>query len=503
MRSAFRVDMIASLVESTSSIVVRSEHLFHGKEHYRFTLRNHLYESLSSAGGLAGSDHLCDEIHPDDRMGEYLGFLDLRQYFEKHAIAMALLAVPRYLRKIPGMVVVAGLYGPVFGAPSFVGTAFSMQDNNTTGSVCSQACLIMLLGSLCDRGARMEGSYALTYWGNDRVDRRVVVDEPNFDRPPALKSAYLENEGKPVSSFPIKPGLNPLQMMAALNQCNVRPQYLEFNLNLTIRCGEAFRPIFDIAIGTDPESDNRRNRAVAQFLALRCIQAYVRARYPAIAFVDTSRWSEFQKPKGGHAVTLVGAIVDDRSDESVQFVVHDPARQPYFRRSARFLFEAAWDLTHDEGNPQRAIPPAIRLVVATEIGILRNPLDCLARLNSIPDERDEILSFVGNRGQTEPQRQTNLTFELLSRHELPNFLCRGPIRRSTDQDAFLGWLNLQSDRYWCVAGHTGGRLQSVWLFPAESRPFAGYEVKISVTGNPETLRFVKVPAVHLPFPVPE
>jgi hypothetical protein len=106
----------------------------------------------------------CRPIGRETEFAKYLGFVDLRTHSPLSPVALALLVPPRHLRHDPKVNVVVGNYGYVFGAHGFTSTVYSMHDPQAGGAHCAQACLIMVLGMLCDRGAKIAGSYDLTFF---------------------------------------------------------------------------------------------------------------------------------------------------------------------------------------------------------------------------------------------------------------------------------------------------------------------------------------------------
>ncbi|HEX4609985.1 MAG TPA: hypothetical protein VH092_17460 [Urbifossiella sp.] len=155
----------AALVELSSSIVVRSEHSFNIDER-RLSLRKHVYELAGPPTAAAAGPALAYlPIDAGDRFGRYLGFLDLRAVWRRTPLALGVLGVPGKYARDPAARVITGNYGPLFGGPAFAGTVYSMHDSGVSGALCAQASIIMALGLLADRGARLDGSHTLSFQG--------------------------------------------------------------------------------------------------------------------------------------------------------------------------------------------------------------------------------------------------------------------------------------------------------------------------------------------------
>ncbi len=108
----------------------------------------------------------CRQIHDGelgDRFGRYLGFIDLRLNSPFAPLAMGLLALPRRCINSAAHRFVTGEYGRIFGGPGFPCTLYVMHDPETGGAHCAQSTVIMSLAALSDRGARLTGSFTLTY----------------------------------------------------------------------------------------------------------------------------------------------------------------------------------------------------------------------------------------------------------------------------------------------------------------------------------------------------
>ena len=212
--SSYQGAVAVTRAEPSGSFVVRSEHHFHGKEMFRMSLRRHLYEVLvrpaaqpeaRPAGGF------CPGLTPDTRLGSYIGYIDLRRHYQSSPLALGLLGVPRKLAVDPDAHLVVGDFGPLFGGPALPCTIYSMQDDRTAGAACAQACIIMVLGMLSDRGARLEGSYTLTQLGFS-AEGRVPADAAP---PPALREAVAA-DARIAYVFPAAGGLTPTRIVRVL-----------------------------------------------------------------------------------------------------------------------------------------------------------------------------------------------------------------------------------------------------------------------------------------------
>ena len=219
------------------------------------------------------------------KLAKYLGFVDLRTNSPRSPIALALLVPPRDLRHDQDATIIQGLYGRLFGGHTFPCSPFSMHDPTTGGAYCAQACLIMVLTILADRGARIVGSFDLT----------IAALFPEAPEHPTKSSNRV---------FPVK-GLRFDQMQNVLNSeiCGSSSMYREFSFDLSGR------------------------RALS-----RLIDAYVSARCPVILGVHTSVWNR-QQNGAAHTLVVVGFRRNRFSPREItELIIHDPSTAPYIVR---------------------------------------------------------------------------------------------------------------------------------------------------------------------------
>jgi hypothetical protein len=350
------------LSEPSTSLVIRSEQQFHGRDRLRFSQRRHFFEVLRSPKSKA-LKHLgtrCTPLDAGDRLGEYIGFVDLRQFYDVSPLALGLLAVPRSMREDPAITVITGDYGPLFGAHSFQSTVYSMQDPDTTGAMCAQICAIMVLGMLADRGAEIKGSFTLTYLA--ALQRQQRQQSLSGGLPAMLKRVDEEAGTDALFSFPVG-GMSPRELRDVLQACGASADLI---------CLDA--------------SDVRRGS--------RLIEAYIYAKFPVILAVDAWTW----KPKhlrpsepetSPHAVTVVGLRRDACGGDLPSLIVHDPASQPFWERKVSECFEAAYAM--DKLNK-------LIIVGTADSGITRHANDCIEGLLDDPLEDEVRLALEGRDG---------------------------------------------------------------------------------------------------------
>lgn len=441
-----------TLAEPSSSIVVRSEHQFHQHLDHRFPLRQHFYQVLrwdippGSNSPLSCTRRLCEQ----DLLGSYLGFVDLRMHSVRTPIAMGLLSIPQRLQADPDAYCIAGQYGPLFGGPAFPCSVFSMQDPASGGAKCAQACMIMALSILADRGARIHGSYELTYLGLPREPAGALAPPPE-----CLVHASPGNGG----SFRVE-GLKPNQMEAVLKQCSVQPQLITIYPGLS-RTQYLERSHL-------PQARQRQLQKYAEGYAFRLITAYLRARYSVILGVRTNKWwpdkAHHQTNPTGHGVVVVGYKRKSKHAQRPEcLIVHDPGSFPFLERPSRHCFGAAWEYG---GN-------RLMMVAVADCTVGRHLHDCMSVFLADQDNRRTFRTLSAYSQPNGPQApEYDYQFVYLAREDLHTLLAPTPLygleklralRRSLG-DALAACL--PDSRFWCLAGYTNGRLIAAWLFNA-------------------------------------
>jgi sugar phosphate isomerase/epimerase len=459
-------DIKGTLVEICSSIVVRSEHQFTADEH-RLSLRKHVYERAYPRTPYylhgAPTDPRCgptralayDKLLPSERFCRYLGFVDLRWAEDAplaSPLALGVLAVPKDLLS-SAVTLITGGYGFVFGGPTFPATVFSMADPTTGGAMCAQACVIIALGLLSDRGARILGSHSITF-----------LASPLRPHTPATRSAgcIASHTQYAPNTYYSAGGLTPRRMYDLLARrdsqgnlvCRVSPELVGSN---------------DRARHTDR-------------LVTRLIEAYVDARFPVILAVDAHAWlrrdidsgrSPYKPAPGkeGHAVVVVGYSRTGPGPNDLSFLIHDPSDRPFAMKGRSFTLEAAWafDYARHQRGTLNLLPVAdsrIRRHLHSCIDWLRGPDgDALHHMLGVPgpDLSTELSRYLG----VQPAAGYDLKLLLLDPAAVRP-LFQPPIDRAclTAVTAAIG--ALPGRRYWCVVGLRGNQLRHLWLFDAET-----------------------------------
>jgi hypothetical protein len=440
------------LTESSTSVVIRSEQQFHLRDLCRFAQRRHFYEVVQN-GAPDDESRLgvgCTKIDEGDRLGEYLGFVDLREHYYSSPIAFGVLVEPKWIREDPSTFVISGVYGPLFGAHSFRSSVYAMQDRGTIGAVCGQMCAIMALGMLADRGIEVKGSFTLTYLAC------IEPPPPDGQKPPGVRELKVR-------------GLTPEELGEVMGKCGANAQCI------ALQCKY-------------PWADD---------LATRIIEANIYARFPVILAVDAPTWRDDPSASpGAHAVTIVGVRLNPLTREPIGFIVHDPGSGPFQYSRTGHCFDASKaHQIQSESNPKQwNAGNTIHMVVAATDSICRHAFDCVLWLGSQDwDPGQDSSSESGNRPErfmpyAQRCRGTDYRIRLLDRESIYGFL--GPLLRDGDSEgpetvrARVERLPESRLWFWTVMGfrqqpdRSRLALSVVWLFDArdsdERRPVAKF-----------------------------
>lgn len=556
LRTVYGQFLKVTMIEPSSSIVIRSEHQFNQVRFDRLALRFHLYELIEDEIGYTAefregaefpltkeqyADYLArltarrpnpdvewrdaplhglvggQPITPGDVFGQYLGFLDIRPWYGHAPLALGLLVPPRRYLLDPRAYVITGDYSPIFGGPPFASTVYCMHDPSRSGAHCAQAALIMALGMLSDRGARVEGSYGLTYrgWAASRVSSR---DNPHLHPgPPAPAPApdpcclanhytpYPQGDRPRVEHLGVA-GLTPDECNLLLgarggdpidSELTIRLDGLGVSSDLVTVQRDEFR-----RAGTAPPEpanerarrEHERARTFEDRLARRLIEAYVSARFPVILYVDTDRWWAALKPKkrydDGHAVTVIGYRRwgrDRAADErGLALLAHDPGHVPFFEQPIDTCIAAAWEYPVTERTPEGSHPGngpapkarggALRFLGVADQRITVHPYACILYLWNPTNStwgtnrpahartfQKYVTQGVNFRVRLAHSADLDAMFGCELRDPVPEGAgSAGPSPRERFADH-----KLPNARYWCVLGFDGsGYLVECWAFCA-------------------------------------
>lgn len=462
----------STLAEPSTSVVVRSEQQFHGMDRQRFAQRRHLYEVVKNGTprdiSRFGID--CTELNQNDRLGEYLGFIDLRQHYNTAPLALGFLVEPSHMREDPNTFVITGKYAALFGGPpAFRSTVYSMQDHEdeeagrpaTIGAKCAQMCAIMTLGMLSDRKAEIKGSYTLTYMAwllkqagaskkADNKSGRMATDVLKRRYKKAADRVDMRANPAPLAHFHAE-GLYPYQLRDVLKVCNASSAWYE--------------------IDCEP-SPHENVCHVSDRLVTRLIEAYVYARYPVILAVDSLKWQRKEpfpeeQERLGHAATVVGIRREPEQNEPRSFIVHDPGDMPFRERTVPSCLCAMRAYRRDN---------TYSLIVAAEWSIKQHACECVRWLTSDPFESIEFSDYYFCISDT------NYRIILLNRNSMLRVLLPQVVRQRELCSELRKWLTLPLSRYWCICGYLNGQLKSVWLFNASSDG-GGCDAKMSIEGD--------------------
>ncbi len=536
--SVYGPSVKVTMIEPTSSIVVRSEHFFGENREDRMSLRLHCYELLHDGIGYTNCfrkkktlpdvndaerdvflQELSDKgiikdlfdpqyglvggqsLHPDDRFGHYLGFIDLRPNFgptpkEKNKgapLALGLLVPPRRYRLDPRSFIITGDYSAVFGGPPYSCTVYCQHDPHTSGAKCAQAALIMALSMLADRRARVEGSYALTFLAKGQIEgvqNRIEPGEPD-------ECLYWKLVvGRDIHGWFDCDGLSPDECVNALaGSDSGRSRFRVSPCLVKLYSKEPIR-----------QRLKKRNRDYdfTDRLSKRLIQAYVSAKLPIVLFVDPNHWWSRTRSKPGkkkkitgHAVTVIGIrrhgpdtlgrVIGMK--DPFYLIVHDPGHEPFYEKSINSSLNAAWHYYASVrrkrvGSPDKDRLPLLRFLGIADELLKTHPSHCLDYLcgYSTLCTRDDLQDPVATDpiqiqrvksfapyASVSRKSGTNFRIRLIHSDELPTILRAEDV----DDPNITGQLTFPPGRYWAVMGYrftkptSAGSLSDVWLFPAE------------------------------------
>ena len=385
----------------------------------------------------------CMQVQDVERLGKYLGYLDLRMDSMAAPVEMGLLVVPRHLRHNPNVHCVTGVYGPLFGGPSFASSVFSMHDPFRSGARCAQACVIMAQALLSDRGMRVRGSYEITYL------------------------AKRQANGKDVEFSRDTMGLTPEEIVATLNVSDSALPEIEKDTDNRTRRAFLFNDMVnfgpDLLGYNDPNND-----AVRQFLIERLIEAYILARYPIISLVGWNAWNsehELADAHPLHAVIIAGFsyITQPRAGQSSLLgdaIVHDPSFRPFIKCPLRHLFKASADFDADKSSR--------RFIFVTDDTVSIHAAEIIHSLyyNTCNNPDLRLVDYLPSGNGL---RHRDLRIGLIHRDDIIN-------RYFADHSVSRGVLarekkklreGLRKDYYWCFAGYEKSHVKVLWVYDAK------------------------------------
>lgn len=423
-------------------------------ESRRFSGARELYEALRTSLNAADFDRHanklvalafsplnCYAIDQSDRFGHYIGFVDLRLNSPRFPLAMGVLGLPRKYRHNTETFIITGNYGPLFGGPSFRSTVYTMHDPTSGGGQCAQACVIMALGLLSDRGARIAGTYSLTYLAK-RASASRAETAPATNDPDHLGSTRGRSSTKRswVVAGPKGGGLLPEEIS---------------NLLRADRQNSAW--------GTSANLTRDKDTPQSVRMAERLIEAYVAARCPVILCVRTKEWWKWSKNQPEpHAVIVIG-FRRTSARRNLILITHDPGYQPYYERPIADCLEACrqYSIHYSKRNGRSRYELPMIFIAPRTIAL--HASECLLALRSSSDAalfqpfegaaddrfdyrvalvvRDDIAESVYQRSRSEDRKHV------------------GDLQRLIDH-------TLPRSRYWCVAALEDEHVQYVWMFDA-------------------------------------
>lgn len=372
----------------------------------------------------------CHPFSRDEELGEYLGFIDLRLFFEASPLAMGLLSVPAYMRHDLDTYVITGSYGRFFGGEAFPCTVYSMHDPATSAAHCAQACVIMAISMLADRKAQIRGTYSLTYLASP--------GEGEVGAPNCRCVKKIKEEWRPQSGFH-SDGLHSQQIRKLISNSNASAAVVK----------------------------ERFNSGTTRLLSA-ILKAYIVQRFPVILLVATRKWWSWERKTVApcHAITIVGIR---RKDGQVSLVVHDPGYIPYYEKSLELCLEAARSKHYIEDK--ESLADNVFLVTTGDVLIKRHAIDVVDAIKKSEDCQEFLNCVAG-------VHDYDMDVHLLHRDAVMDSLyVPGLFKREDIHDpASNKWKklylsgkheiesSLPSNRFWAIVAKLGKNPRCVWLF---------------------------------------
>ena len=532
--------IVNSLSEPSSSIVTRSEHLFHKEDSLRLTIRKHFYETeddqvlrfeisksliesienvfqLDSEtafekrqqarmrAALLELSHLpkiganffeetkkviekftqwpadkvdkiaqlvmryvqnptrCNQIGAISRLGSYLGFADIRTNSLDAPVALAVLVPPRVLRNDVNAIMALTEISHFFGVSGYKGSLYSTHEPTRGGARCAQACIVMALGCLADRKAKMLGSFDATFIA--RSTNQLGSQLNSLPRDCLMKT---------ISHSFKATGLTMREVLSVLNSdhCNTSASLCN-SVNTTKEGYEFSRWLFE-----------------------RILQASVEARFPIILFVHAKEWNENYVNAVGHCVVVVGGVFeplpwDRKADDGMYFgkkvfselIVHDPSYRPYQRVDLDHCMNA----TAAYHKMKKEAPGFNAITVQTKETV-RSIKECFALL--VEDSKDNLFIDADRSIVSKAflNRDSDLRCHYVHRDDIySRFLEKSQIDKYLKSRKVPGQIatNLENSWYWCIVVYTEGAISKIWAFNSKRKVSGAvpYELSIACDGQ--------------------
>jgi hypothetical protein len=435
----------------------------------------------STPFAFVASDREALPFEDQSDLGEYIGFIDIRPEHIETPIAMALLAPPVHMRLAGRTTIMVGDYGPYFGAHSFPCTVYCMHDPKEGGTVCAHACIMMVLGMMLDRGASLDGPFALHYlaqvfreYHQRKVAEQISIsgDAPDDDRvdiDPDLLDADKDVEDVLQQLGWYDPADTPVQGATLANASFILDDTtLPARVSTGLDCLGRRRPqrwIRDFSPGgllpwievlplvhrfgvtghasgwppnVNSETDTNR-------LFIMLMDAYIVAGFPIILFVNSrTLWGELEPE--GHTVVVVGISSTD-TFETTSLIIHDPGVGPFVEHSAARCLSAVTEYPQNQGG--RGEKTCVLFV--GDKGIKTHAIVCIQDLQASDPEAAAML------------RAGNYRIRLIDKLDVWN-VYRGHIEVAAPSS--LENL-LPPARCWCIDATSIDSNRYVWLYNAD------------------------------------
>ena len=317
----------------------------------------------------------CHHFRPTQKLGRYLGFLDVRQTPSRSPVALSVLAPPRRFRHDPHWVIATGDYGRIFGGVGFPATVYAMHDSVASGTYCAQAAIVMILGMLSDRGAQIMGPIDITFQAVEHQmirarDVQCSVSESNATSAFPAHGLRIDE----VARF-FWPGSRAYYVMRTKRQEVVR-----FTTEFPTRKAPDPNVSGDVVLTTPSKVLGR--------LFVRTVQAYIRTRCPVLLFVDPSilDGSTCSEP---HAIVVIGIRETAAKTKHFLFgplahayemMYHDPGRRPFMTRATLDIFRAARSYAKPSAGGRCAFAGFIHAAFVTSKKIVTHAIECVMHI---------------------------------------------------------------------------------------------------------------------------
>jgi len=333
-----------------------------------------------------------------------------------------------------------------------------MHEPELGGARCAQACTIMATAMLADRGARLYGSYELTYLANRPADHAL---DKRFD-------------------FRVD-GFDDVQTMRVLNECDCRTTAASFAEVIGSTTGGPGMPA---------------SGSWSAKLAERLVEAYVLARLPITMFVDPVKWNpdgyrDEDLDEDGHAVTIIGFREKACNAEEIpswkdapnelqptlltDLIVHDPSLRPFVIVPTDYAFWASTEFQRDDEDNADGV---LNLMFVADESIKVHAIERFKELCNQMHAAGGLID--AHVSQYLIKKDEDLRFSLIHRDDVERtyfeslsqiYLTPGADHDQAEEELKRVREEIQEEFpyllkkqwYWAIGGYRDGELKTLWL----------------------------------------